>query len=101
LWPRHDQIEVQIIRHKSNELHTIRPEIARGGRYDGYPFLRLNQRKDRLHRIRLVLNPWRKTLRSASSDDCVENDGRSFSVEKDESFISKVGKPNLLAFQLS
>ena len=90
-----DQVEIQIIRHKPNELHTIRPEIARGGRYDGYAFLRLNQGEDRLHRIRLVLHPRRKAVRSARSNDGVENSGCSFAVKKYESFIRKVGKPNL------
>src|SRR5450755_1671616 len=90
-----DQVEIQIIRYKPNELHTIGAKIVRGGRYDGYAFLRLNQREDRLHRIRFVLNPWRKSLRSARSNDGVENTRCSFSVKKYESFISKIGKPNL------
>jgi len=50
---------------------------------------RLNQREDRLHRIWLVLNPRRKTVRSARSNDGVENNRRSFSVKKYESFISQ------------
>src|ERR1700726_3906313 len=81
------------IRQKPNELHTVRPENARGRRYDGDAFLCLNQRENRLHRIRLGLNPRRKTLRPARSNDCVENTRCSSSVKKYESFIGKVGKP--------
>jgi hypothetical protein len=36
-------------------------------------------------------------LRSARSNDCVENTRRSLPVKKYESFIRKVGKPNLFA----
>src|SRR5580704_8704725 len=98
--PRHDQIEMKI-RLKPNELHAIRPEIARGDRHDGYAFLRLDQREDRLHRIGLVLNPRRKTLGSARCNDGVENTRCALTVEKYESFVGKVGKPNLFAFQPS
>jgi len=93
-WPRSDEVEIQI-RNKPNELHTIRPKIARGGRHDGYAFLCLNQREDRLHRIRLVLNLRRKTFRLAGSNNCVENNRCSLSMKEYESFISKIGKPNL------
>ncbi len=49
-----------------------------------------------LHRIRLVLNPRRKTLSSARSNNCDENTRSSLPVKKYESFIRKVRKPNLV-----
>jgi len=75
-----DQVEIQSGTSRTNR-HTIRPEVARGGRYDGYAFLRLNQREESFASNLASFSTREKNVRSARSNDGVENNRRSFSVK--------------------